>query len=120
MISKIWNSMNDLEETSMKIVSAIELLNVASKTTHNSLIDAAKEFLEYYLKEFDEKFKIAWNETIQKSNGNKYDVKLELDNYSGDYYITLPKEVLNQINVQETDILEISCNSDHLIISGTK
>ena len=70
---QVWESMNSLEQLSAKIISAREILDASryslecrdsSKT--EALIIAAQEFLDFYLNEFDEKFKVAWNETVVK------------------------------------------------------
>jgi hypothetical protein len=68
---KIWNSMNDLEMVTTKVCSAREILECAINALENHKLDkaealmyAANEFLEYYLQEFDKKFKIAWQETV--------------------------------------------------------
>jgi bifunctional DNA-binding transcriptional regulator/antitoxin component of YhaV-PrlF toxin-antitoxin module len=70
---KVWESMNSLEMVSCKICSARDILDSAinalesgNKEKVETLMYATNEFLEYYLKEFDEKFKIAWNETVVK------------------------------------------------------
>lgn len=66
--------MNDLEMITSKICSAREMINIASESIQNrdydraeAMANAAYEFLGYYLEEFDEKFKKAWNETVVKS-----------------------------------------------------
>ncbi len=68
---KKWDVMNDLEMTVSKICSAREILDCAidklsegniSKT--ETLMCAADEFLQMFIKDFDEKFKVAWNEVI--------------------------------------------------------
>lgn len=63
--------MNSLEMTATKISSAREILETAITALENHKLDKAEalmyatsEFLEYYLKEFDEKFKVAWKETV--------------------------------------------------------
>jgi hypothetical protein len=68
---KIWNSLNDLEMVTTKVCSAREILECAINALENHKLDkaetlmyAANEFLEYYLQEFDKKFKIAWQETV--------------------------------------------------------
>jgi len=70
---KVWDSMNSLELVTSKICSAREILDSAIDALENgnkekveTLMCATNEFLEYYLKEFDEKFKIAWKETVTK------------------------------------------------------
>ena len=68
---KIWNVMNDLEMVTSKIVSAREILDSAIDKLEEhqydkagTLLYAADEFLQYYLDEFDRKFKDAWKETV--------------------------------------------------------
>jgi antitoxin component of MazEF toxin-antitoxin module len=70
---KVWESMNSLEMVTCKICSAREILDSAISALENgnkekveTLMYATNEFLEYYLKEFDEKFKIAWKEIVTK------------------------------------------------------
>ena len=71
---RVWESMNSVEQVTSKIVSAREILesSLDSLERHEygrteALIVAAQEFLDYYLKEFDETFKVAWKETVVKS-----------------------------------------------------
>ena len=77
MTSKVWTVMNDLEMVTSKICSAREIIdNAVDKIQEHEydkaelLMNAAYEYLEYYLKEFDEKFKLAWQETVC-TEGNK-------------------------------------------------
>jgi antitoxin component of MazEF toxin-antitoxin module len=70
---KVWESMNSLEMVARKICSAREILDSAISALENgnkekveTLMYATDEFLKYYLAEFDEKFKIAWKETVSK------------------------------------------------------
>ena len=70
---KIWNVMNDLEMVTAKISSAREILDSAIDKLEEhqydkagTLLYAADEFLQYYLQEFDTKFKDAWKETVTK------------------------------------------------------
>lgn len=65
--------MNDLEMVTSKICSAREILDCAidAHQEHKyekaeTLMYAVDEYLQYYLAEFDEKFKIAWQETVVK------------------------------------------------------
>ena len=69
-----WEAMNSLEQLTAKIISAREILDASRDSLERydsnkaeSLIIAAQDFLEFYLKEFDDKFKVAWNETVVKS-----------------------------------------------------
>jgi hypothetical protein len=66
--------MNELEMVTSKICSAREMIDIASESIQNrdydraeAMANAAYEFLGYYLEEFDERFKKAWNETVVKS-----------------------------------------------------
>ena len=68
---KVWRTMNDLQLVTSKICSAREIIDNAIDAIqeHKSdkaelLMTAAYEYLEYYLKEFDEKFKDAWQATV--------------------------------------------------------
>jgi hypothetical protein len=70
---KVWSSMNELESVTSKICSAREILDSAIDALENhklekteTLLYAADEFLQYYLEEFDRKFKDAWKETVTK------------------------------------------------------
>lgn len=63
--------MNDLEMVTSKICSAREIIDAAIDRIQEHQYDkaemmmsAAYEFLEYYLAEFDEKFKLAWQATV--------------------------------------------------------
>jgi hypothetical protein len=71
--AKVWEVMNELEMVTSKVCSAREILDSAIDALENknrekaeTLIHAADEFLQYYLKDFDDKFKIAWKETVVK------------------------------------------------------
>ena len=63
--------MNDLEMVTCKIASAREILDSAMDRLQEhqydkteTLLCAVDEFLQYYLAEFDTKFKDAWKETV--------------------------------------------------------
>jgi hypothetical protein len=102
---KVWGSMNSLESVTSKICSAREILDSAIDALENgnkekaeTMMYATNEFLEYYLKEFDEKFKIAWNETVVKLKEEdpcmppwghsdlEYLVKHQASNFPGEQY----------------------------------
>jgi hypothetical protein len=77
---KIWNVMNDLEMVAAKICSAREILDSAIDKLEEhqydkagTLLYAADEFLQYYLQEFDTKFKDAWKETVTKVKQQEID-----------------------------------------------
>lgn len=68
---KVWDTMNELETVTSKICSAREILDCAidAHQEHNyekveHLLYAVDEFLQYYLQEFDDKFKNAWQATV--------------------------------------------------------
>ena len=70
---KIWDSMNSLEAASSKICSAREILDSAiislesgNREKTETLMYAVDEFLQYYLEDFNRKFKDAWDETVVK------------------------------------------------------
>ena len=77
---KIWNVMNDLEMVTSKIVSAREILDSAVDRLQEhqydkaeTLLYAADEFLQYYLEDFDRKFKDALKETVTKVKQQEID-----------------------------------------------
>ena len=77
---KIWNTMNDLEMVTCKVASAREILDSAVDRLQEhqydkaeTLMYAADEFLQYYLEEFDRKFKDAWTETVTKLKQQEID-----------------------------------------------
>ena len=78
---RVWEKMNDLEMVSTKISSAREILDCAVDRLQEhqydkaeTLLYAADEFLQYYLEEFDCKFKDAWAETVTKVHQEEYSV----------------------------------------------
>jgi hypothetical protein len=168
---KVWESLNNLEMVTCKIASAREILDSAIDALENgnkekveTLMYAADEFLKYYLAEFDEKFKIAWKETVVKlkeedpcmppwghsdleyglanptltqdrvSNfpGEQYtdeeldamcaaaendkvvrwQLPVECDGPSGEYYITFPDDLLEAANLEEGEEVEWVDNGD--------
>jgi hypothetical protein len=77
---KVWNTMNELESVTSKICSAREILDCAVDRLQEhqydkaeTLLYAADEFLQYYLQEFDAKFKDAWSETVTKVKQEEID-----------------------------------------------
>ena len=70
---RVWNTLNELEAASSKICSAREILDSAiislesgNREKTETLMYAVDEFLQYYLEDFDRKFKDAWDETVVK------------------------------------------------------
>ncbi len=68
---KVWDTINSLETVTSKICSAREILDSALDRLQEhqydkveTLLYAVDEFLQYYLQEFDEKFKDAWKATV--------------------------------------------------------
>ena len=78
--NKVWIAMNELESVTSKICSAREILDSAVDRLQEyqydkaeTLLYAADEFLQYYLEEFDRKFKDAWKETVIKVKQQEID-----------------------------------------------
>ena len=72
--------MNELEMVTSKICSAREILDSAVDRLQEhqydkaeTLLYAADEFLQYYLKDFDKKFKDAWAETVTQLKQQEID-----------------------------------------------
>jgi hypothetical protein len=70
---RVWATLNQLEAASSKICSAREILDSAiislesgNREKTETLMYAVDEFLQYYLEDFDRKFKDAWDETVVK------------------------------------------------------
>ena len=83
---RVWEKMNDLEMVSTKVSSAREILDCAVDRLQEhqydkaeTLLYAADEFLQYYLEEFDRKFKDAWAETVTKVHQEEYSVSSTCD-----------------------------------------
>ena len=84
--NRVWSTLNDLEMVSTKISSAREILDSAIVRLQEhqydkaeTLMYAADEFLQYYLEEFDRKFKDAWAETVTKVHQEEYSVSSTCD-----------------------------------------
>lgn len=90
---KTWDSMNSLEQTVCKVVSSREIINAAISALQEhqydkaeSLMQASYEFLEYYIADFDEKFKDAWENTVVPIK-EKFDETQNYINFNGqDFY----------------------------------
>ena len=68
---RVWKTLNELESVSSKICSARAILDSAivslesgNREKTETLMYAVDEYLQYYLEEFDRKFKDAWDETV--------------------------------------------------------
>ena len=84
--NRVWSTLNDLEMVSSKISNAREILDCAVDRLQEhqydkaeTLLYAADEFLQYYLEEFDRKFKDAWKETVTKVHQEEYSVSSTCD-----------------------------------------
>ena len=83
---RVWSTLNDLEMVTTKVSSAREILDCAVDRLQEhqydkaeTLLYAADEFLQYYLEEFDRKFKDAWAETVTKVHQEEYSVSSTCD-----------------------------------------
>jgi len=109
MTSKVWEVMNDLESVTSKICSAREIIDAAIDRIQEheydkaeTMMSAAYEFLEYYLGEFDEKFKLAWQETVVKQKQEENDA-WDAVNKEREYYESpITQEKLSQYKVPFT------------------
>ena len=77
---RVWNTLNELEAASSKICSAraildsaIDSLESGNREKTETLMYAVDEYLQYYLEEFDRKFKDAWAETVTKLKQEEVD-----------------------------------------------
>jgi hypothetical protein len=126
---KVWNTMNELETVTSKICSAREILDCAidahqehqhEKAEH--LLYAVDEFLVYYLQEFDDKFKKAWQATVgdlregdvvnKQNNLKKWTLPTEVDGLTGDVFVKFPDDLLDAANLKEGDEVEWIDNGD--------
>ena len=83
---RVWEKMNSLKMVTTKVSSAREILDCAVDRLQEhqydkaeTLLYAADEFLQYYLEEFDRKFKDAWAETVTKVHQEEYSVSSTCD-----------------------------------------
>jgi hypothetical protein len=107
--------MNQLEQIIFKISNSLEIIDSATdameqgnKNKAVALNSAAYDYLEMILNEFDDSFKVAWNETITKLNNSALDawnVKVQKDVVTDDLFIDLPKPLCDSINLDEGDQL---------------
>ena len=77
---RVWSTLNELEAVSSKICSARAILDSAivslesgNREKTETLMYAVDEYLQYYLEEFDRKFKDAWDETVTKLKQEEVD-----------------------------------------------
>jgi hypothetical protein len=149
MPSKMWTVMNDLDAVTSKICSAREILDCAIDRLQEHQYDkveqlmyAVDEFLQYYLAEFDEKFKLAWQETVVKQKkiddcmspwghsdmeamkytdeeldamcdaAEKKTWVLPVEEDGDDCVVTFPDELMAKTGWKEGDVLEWIDNGD--------
>ena len=100
---RVWATLNELEATSSKICSAREILDSAiislesgNREKTETLMYAVDEFLQYYLEDFDRKFKDAWDETVVKLKQEERDDYMRPWGHSD-------MEVLSQYTVQDLE-----------------
>ena len=136
---KTWAAMNELESVSSKICSARAILDSAivslesgNREKTETLMYAVDEYLQYYLEEFDRKFKDAWDETVVKLKQEEADdymrpwghsdmealsqykedkvvrwqLPVEEDTVNGEYFITFPDDLLEAANLSPGDEVE--------------
>ena len=134
----VWRTMNDVEQVTSKICSAREILEctIEAHERHNHervehLLHAVDEFLVYYLQEFDDKFRLAWQATVgslKDEENELYKATLaEREYYEGkqlkkwtlpveqihdDYFISFPDDLLEVANLKEGDQVEWIDNHD--------
>ena len=77
---RVWKTLNELESVTSKICSAREILDSAIDRLEahqydkaGTLLYAVDEYLQYYLEDFDRKFKDAWKETVTKVHQQQID-----------------------------------------------
>jgi hypothetical protein len=138
---KVWDTMNELESVTAKICSAREILDCAIEAheKHNhekveKLLYFVDEFLQYYLQEFDNKFKEAWQATVgdlregdvkddgmrpwghsdleylianeKKDKVVRWVLPVEESEDGLDYVIIFPDDLLEAADLQEGDQME--------------
>jgi hypothetical protein len=138
-----WEAMNNLEMCISKVCSAREILDCAidksvdgEKAKAETLMLAADEFLQMFIKEFDEKFKVACKEVIFKQkddidylandfltsnfpNENKpktWVLPVEVDGPSGEYVVSFPDDLLEATGLTEGDEIEWVDNGDSYFV----
>jgi bifunctional DNA-binding transcriptional regulator/antitoxin component of YhaV-PrlF toxin-antitoxin module len=77
---RVWKTLNELEMVTSKICSARAILDSAiislesgNREKTETLMYAVDEYLQYYLEEFDRKFKDAWDEIVTKLKQEEVD-----------------------------------------------
>jgi len=112
---KVWRTMNDLEQVISKVCSAREMIDIANDaivdrdySRAETMTMAAYEFLGYFIDEFDDKFKDAWQATVgDLRSGDKEDQK-SWNSFWESYY---PEES-NQYTEEELNAMCDKASSD--------
>lgn len=119
MTSKVWNAMNDLEMVTSKIVSAREIIDTAAEAIQKHEYDkaetlamAAYEFLGYYLDEFDEKFKLAWKETVVKQKKEEDDAWDAVNREKNYYEPSMPPWGHSDLEYASKHKKSLTCDKD--------
>lgn len=68
--TKVWNAMNDLDDTITNYVHIKELLQSYNKK-NDKFIDCIITLLDHYIDLQDQTFKVAWSETVNKINSSE-------------------------------------------------
>ena len=143
---KVWRTMNDLEMVASKVCSAREIIDCASEALSTNdrnraetLMNAAYEFLCYYLEEFDKKFKDAWSATVgdlrtgdvcdandtsehckqswndfweSEDKVKRWVLPVEMDGPSGECFVSFPDDLLEAAGLKEGDQMQWIDNHD--------
>ena len=128
---KVWRTMNDLELVTSKICSAREIIDAAIDRIQENQYDkaemmmsAAYEFLEYYLQEFDDKFKLAWQATVGdlRDDATKTPLSCDKDNTSpecqgawNDFWESYHSEESQQYTEEELNAMCDKAEFDQLV-----
>ncbi len=114
---KVWNSMNELDDTITNYVQIRELLQSYNKD-NDKFIDCIITLLDHYINVQDQAFKSAWKETVgsmssthhssspqNNSGDNKWILPVEVDTASDDYFVSLPDDLLERVGWKDGDTL---------------
>lgn len=108
MASKVWEVMNDLEMVTSKICSVREIIDAAIDRIQEhqydkaeTMMSAAYEFLEYYLGEFDDRFKSAWKETVIKERTLEFESQYQYTDEELDQMCAAAEVEQDMKNIEE-------------------
>ena len=128
MPSKMWTVMNDLDVVTSKICSAREILDCAIDRLQEHQYDkveqlmyAVDEFLQYYLAEFDDKFKLAWQETVVKQKKEEDDawdaVNREKEYYEPTQYTDEELDAMCDAAEKKSWVLPVEEDGDDCVVT---